>query len=97
MTHHHCRLQFMGEVEYSLSRRSFHVTLLRGLSPAELDKACVDLHRTLAMAESLEAEKVIMLGYDGTSVYYVFSTVVRYHSRNGEDDVYIESYVKLET
>lgn len=55
------RLQFMGEVEYSLSQRSFHITLLKGVSRAELEEACVKLHRTLARAEALEAEKV-----DGT-------------------------------
>ena len=49
----------MGEVEYTLSRRSFHVTLLRELSSDELEKACVELHRNLAKAESLEAEKVM--------------------------------------
>lgn len=53
-----CRLQFMGEVEYSLSQRSFHVTLLRGLSATELEEVCQRLHRTLSRAEALEAEKV---------------------------------------
>lgn len=51
----------MGEVEYSLSQRSFHITLLKGVSTAELNEACVKLHRTLARAEALEAEKVIGL------------------------------------
>lgn len=54
------RLQLMGEVEYSLTQRSFHVTLLRGLSRVDLDKACVELHRTLSRAEALEAEKVLL-------------------------------------
>lgn len=48
----------MGEVEYSLSQRSFHVTLLRGLPATELEEVCQRLHRTLSRAEALEAEKV---------------------------------------
>lgn len=48
----------MGEVEYSLSQRSFHVTLLKGLSATELEEVCQRLHRTLSRAEALEAEKV---------------------------------------
>lgn len=52
------RLQFMGEVEYSLSQRSFHVTLLRGVSAAQLEEVCQCLHRTLSRAEASEAEKV---------------------------------------
>lgn len=52
------RLQLAGEVEYSLTQRSFHVTLLKGLSPTELEDTCVKLHARLARAESSEAAKV---------------------------------------
>lgn len=52
------RLQLAGEIDYSLSQRSYHITLLRGLTAKGLAKVCVDLYRTLARAEASEAEKV---------------------------------------
>ena len=58
VSHSPPRLQFMGEVEYSLSQRSFHITLLKGVSTTELEEACIELHKILARAEALEAEKV---------------------------------------
>lgn len=34
------------------------MTLLKGLTNAELERSCVELHQTLAKAEALEADKV---------------------------------------
>ncbi|CAM9502752.1 unnamed protein product, partial [Sphacelaria rigidula] len=52
------RLQLEGEVDYSLSQRSYHITLLKSLTARGLESICLDLYRTLAGAESSEARKV---------------------------------------
>lgn len=45
-------------MDYSLSQRSYHITLLKSLTARGLESICLDLYRTLAGAESSEARKV---------------------------------------
>ncbi|CAM9302386.1 unnamed protein product [Discosporangium mesarthrocarpum] len=52
------RLQLNGEIEYTLSDRSFHVTILRIVGAPEVNEIAMGLHRQMAMAEASEVNKV---------------------------------------